>query len=586
MGTQIQKDLTLFAKGLENADKILSSFSLEFSEKLNSIGQELNNLSVLTLNLRCNDNSPAATLINSEIDIWSSRLKQCSEYTKNNIVGREFQSKFEKSPLVIVFGVVKAGKSTLGNFLHGRSFRKAEFDNEYKNGQIPISKIYVEESGRDDAKIKDAFDENSVESTCSAQYFQFPGLAWVDTPGTGAIVKGTDKRSLEDIAKQYVQYADLVIFLANSANPGIAEDIQGYANLYADGKKALIIITRSDTIKTTVENGKIVKKRIPKDSRKLQETSLLETMSKEGIPRNQLDAVSISTLLAEEAVEKQDDSLWLESNMGLLYKKIINVISNNEILELKKSAPKKLLNLTIKSIIGDTNNNNKDNQNSLNGLITSMSKILNQIDNKFDSLSPKGQLITDIVEDVINSVRGLIRGYIDDVCNNKHENTRISLSAINSKIQPTLENVLHSHIRKIIGDYKQFSIDTINTDNIEATAQHNTEKHKYTTKVAYRERRDASGVFETIASWFGKKYYGGVRYEDVQREEIIDLGMNTKEARQSLVEQLENRVSEFVKTQLDNLRTQFFGESKKKMTELISKLHNMKSNLEQLRYQE
>ena len=171
MGTQIQKDLTLFAKGLENADKILSSFSLEFSEKLNSIGQELNNLSVLTLNLRCNDNSPAATLINSEIDIWSSRLKQCSEYTKNNIVGREFQSKFEKSPLVIVFGVVKAGKSTLGNFLHGRSFRKAEFDNEYKNGQIPISKIYVEESGRDDAKIKiqDVIKNNKIQNSTTSK---------------------------------------------------------------------------------------------------------------------------------------------------------------------------------------------------------------------------------------------------------------------------------------------------------------------------------------------------------------------------------------------------------------------------------
>ncbi len=573
MASKIQQDLDYFYKGLLSAQKILDKFSAEFSTKIDNVSQELDSLSSLTAGLRVVEDTPIAALVNGEIDKWQQIINICKGEAEKQVKGREFQDKFEKVPLVIVFGIVKAGKSTLGNFMHGRAFRDAPFDNVYKDGLLPKTKIVVQEKGRQDASEKDAFDENSIESTCSAQYFTFPGLAWVDTPGIGAIEKKRiDIQPLAQIAKRYVQYADLVVFLANSTNPGVQEDIAGYRELYENGKKALVVITRSDTVESKVQDGRVVKVQVPKDKdrRRLQEKSLCDAMVKNGVPSGCCDAVSVSTQLAEKAVAANDDVLWEGGNLGEFYRKIVSVIGNRQILDLKKDAPRKLWNRTVETIVGDATKSD-----CLARLAADLGEIHVKIQDKYDALAPSGTLVGEIVEDVVGQVRRPIRQYIDRVVSEASGNdVEFSMDALSEEIQSELVDVLGSHVRSIVGDFRKDILGKFSPQGIKSKAERTIETQEYTIEVPEIVERDPDGIFEKICHFFGKKYHTLEVNEETHSFDI-DLGIDPTAAKKKLIAQLEKALAVHVKDELAKLRKMFFGES-------LSKIKKLENNVERL----
>lgn len=578
----IQKDLESFYKGLQRAQAILDKFSDEFTTKIESVSTKLDELTSLTAKLRIAEDSPIASLVNSEIGRWQQIIDVCRNEAKKQIDGREFQTKFEKVPLVIVFGIVKAGKSTLGNFVHGRAFRQTEFDNVYKNGKIPISRIIVQEKGREDASEKDAFDENSIESTCSAQYFTLPGLAWVDTPGIGAIEKKrVDIVPLAEIARKYVQYADLVVFLANSTNPGVQEDIAGYKDLYECGKKALVVITRSDTYESKVENRKVIKIQVPKnrERRQLQEKSLCDAMEKNGVPREFCDAVSISTQLAEKAVAANDDALWDGGNMGEFYRKIVSVIGDSQILELKKAAPRKLWDKTVSDIVGS-----ESQISGLTGLLHELSKIQSVLKEKYDSLDPEGSIVGDIVEDTVNQIRPPLRRFVNDVVENASgDDIAIDLKSLQSKIQRELVGVLGIHVKKIVGEFRRDVLSQIYVDDISAKASRKTDVQKFTVDVPEIVERDPEGFVEKFRAFFGKKYHSVETHQE-EHSFSIDLGIDPTSAKSKLIAELEKALERHIKGELARLRKLFFGTTLDKIKNLESEVSKLSKSLEKCRF--
>jgi len=588
----ILKDVTCFCQGLAKAQEILNRFSVDFATKVQSLGGQIDSLSTITESLRLSESTPSADLVNGEIGQWQTILTACKAEVEKNIKGREFQNRFQKHPLVIVFGIVKAGKSTLGNFLHGRSFRAADFDNPYRNGQIPQTTIYVEESGRKDSKTKDAFDEASIESTCSAQYFQIPGLVWVDTPGIGAVQKAAiDIRPLEEIAKQYVQYADLVVFLANSANPGINEDVAGYKSLYENGKKALVVITRSDVFETAKDekgrllrsaDGKIAKVQMPKDAqrRKMQEDALKQAMARNGVPADMCDAVSISTQLAEKGVADRDDELWKGGNLGSFYRKVVDIIGDEQILELKKQAPQKLLNTTIESIVGTAEKNN-----TLMCLLVKLDELKRKLQAQFDSLEPKGELVAEIAGDVVNQVRGPLRKYMDSELNKAEgaDSVTFSLEGMQTVICEKVVATLEMRVKRLIGEFRRDSLSEFTLSDVSAQASRKKAKESYTVDVPYSVERDPEGFIENVRGFLGKKY----RRTEIRSEKRtyeVDLGVDTSTAKESILSQIESSVETYVRGELEGLRTAFFGETLKKMTRLESSVRDLVTNLKKLRY--
>lgn len=589
MGRMIE-DLEEFSRGLNQAQRILNGFNVEFANKIGTVKERLDSLSNLTQALRLPEDAPSAELVNGEIREWQDILTACGKKAQENFKGEDFQKRFEKSPLVIVFGIVKAGKSTLGNFIHGRSFRAASFSNPYTTHAIPDSKIHVEESGRPDEREKTDFDENSIESTCSAQYFEVPGLVWVDTPGIGAIQKAADLQPLEKIAKKYVQYADLVVFLANSTNPGINEDVAGYKSLYESGKKALVIITRSDKSQTEIRDGKLIRTSdgkpskilVPKDlaTRKLQEDALRAAMEKNGIPGRDCEAVSISTRLAEMAVEKNDDALWTGSNVGALYRKIVDVIGNEEILEIKKSAPRKLLNKSIDGLVGDAKT-----EDSLAALLANIESLKLQIAEKFDSLNPQGTLVGEIVEDVVNAIRGPLRKHIDEEVSRQSSSDKmsISLEALQSSIQKMLMNTLEQRVKRLVGAFRRDVLGAFSLSGMTTTAVRKTATETYQVDVPYRVPRPPSGIIEHIRGFFGKSYSRTIICKEDRHFEV-DLGVDTSAAKVALLKQVEEGASKYVRSELEELRKSFFGTTLEKIGELEHSVTRLVADLKAVRY--
>lgn len=79
-------------------------------DKLNNVEKQLKNV---------------LEIINDNICKWNKQVEKDAK-------GIKFVKKHEKYFMVMIFGPVKAGKSTLGNFFAGDTYRKAKFESKFK----------------------------------------------------------------------------------------------------------------------------------------------------------------------------------------------------------------------------------------------------------------------------------------------------------------------------------------------------------------------------------------------------------------------------------------------------------------------
>lgn len=134
-------------------------------------------------------------LIKKSSQTWIDNFDEMLEKEK-------FRSDLANYFIIIIFGKVKAGKSSLGNFIanHKLPEQKVEFFKYDEAGKKQNIKK-LEEIG------EDSFDTNNLECTVEIQGFKLDGMAWIDTPGLGSMVKENG-----DLAKAYIQSADYIIY--------------------------------------------------------------------------------------------------------------------------------------------------------------------------------------------------------------------------------------------------------------------------------------------------------------------------------------------------------------------------------------
>lgn len=564
----IQTEVAAFHRSMMTAQKDLDDFTDTLNTSLKSITQELDTLPEQTNDLKVHESEPAASLVNGEIEMWTQNLKSCAETARQTITGHAFQHRFQKQPLVVVFGPVKAGKSTLGNFMLGRALRKAPFDNAYRSGLIPEAPIIVEESGRQDVKTKQWFDVNSIESTCSAQYFSVPGLVWVDTPGYGAVEKKEiDIRPLAEIARQYVSYADLVIFLDNSDAVWQREVEAAFRAVYHSGQKVLSAILRSDvTGEEDVIKGKIVTPLLPKSEkdRQDQERYVREGMKACGAKPEDCDVVSISVKLAEEAVATGDSAKWEASGMGVFYRKIAAALADGRVRELKKSAPRLLLQNAVSRV-----------KEILNGLNKGLSTTFQRLSEKYESLSPEGALVDEVATEAVDQLRINIRQIVDQAVSRAEsqnaEELSVSLEEIHDEASKAVGGVLMRTVKRMIGDYQCAVSTGFNLEKAKTNLTRKTESIEYSVEVPDWEPRDPEGLWENICAFFGKDYFRATTSTET-RTSTIDLGFDDAEARHELIASLEKQAKAYVRRELASIREDFFGVSMKKVETLIIRL--------------
>ena len=204
-----------FLTALDSAGTKLQDFSQLLQEKndmvflaLDRFGQKTNSLMKAPGKIKESRTTVDSALdevmqgLNNAINSWHKSIASSKK-------GQQFMHDHEKYLVVMVFGAVKAGKSTLGNFIAGREWLSAPFDNVYKH--CPVTEFATQEKGRDTGDLEKVngrmwFSEGITDTTGDIQYFTLSGMRWFDSPGTGALSKKGDKRNMEEMVKEYLQY--------------------------------------------------------------------------------------------------------------------------------------------------------------------------------------------------------------------------------------------------------------------------------------------------------------------------------------------------------------------------------------------
>lgn len=350
----------------QNLEETFSRLASGFS----SVAQHINKYeTMLSSQMKCFHqavNTPLAVNIKNDLPIIKifkelqlECKKECDTWLQATDTLRkntDFREKHSDSLLIYVYGKVKSGKSSLGNFVaYGRHDPSADdiarlpqvsFDVEAEAascGEVDVEtldKIRLQKEGTQREK---KFLVDFLEATACIQYFTKPGLTWVDSPGIHSTTLTNGK-----LAQEYLDSADLVLYTTRARNAFQDADRAELVHIMRKGKPFILLITRSDACEADVdEQGNIIRtlRMLPSDDQKRVKgwgvASLLETLNTNNVSCSEAcleeNTLVISSLYAEK---NPDNTGWKTSGMADFCQKVQS-IAQSEGVKIKREAPLK-----------------------------------------------------------------------------------------------------------------------------------------------------------------------------------------------------------------------------------------------------
>ena len=479
----IKKHIELFTSLIKNNNLINCNSQIE--KQLYNIKEEINNI-VLS---------------------WGGRFQE-------NIEQEKFRSDLSNHFIVIIFGKVKAGKSSLGNFVA---------KNRSKN--TPIEFFKYDEAGKEKSikeleEINDEeFKTNNLECTVEIQGFKLGGMAWIDTPGLGSMVKENG-----DLAKKYIQAASYVIYPTSSDAPLQRDEIDQLKELFDQNKKVTVCITKSDTYERKRKqgggfekdkSGKIAKFITNKssDNRSKQENYVKSELdkilpkSKEALIGNIL---SISAHTAKEAIEKDDHTLLEESNILHFYQLMTKVVKEKASELMKGSPYDGLISFIDNNIIGKS-----ESKDSLEGI----KQHLNGLDSSINKQSDKFKTLTyNLNSDLYSEINLIISNYQNKISPDNYNEIFAKIdSEINAMVSNTIEDNISEMFETFTSEISKLSL------ILSSSNQYKVKDKIKTIKVKYDNSSSARKFGNKITRGLIKKEYKTVKKQ-------VNLGSNSVKA--------------------------------------------------------
>ncbi|MDE5831417.1 MAG: 50S ribosome-binding GTPase [Desulfovibrio sp.] len=536
-------------------------------------------------------------------------VKERRKQIEANLDLRRKIEEYGEGLIVVVFGRTNAGKSTLGNFMRGKSLKHAAFPNAWRDDDKFVGpiKVIAQDSTSETASEISEFKEGSTETTKEIQLFKLPGFLWIDTPGFGS----TNDNTLGKMARDYTKTAHLIIYLEHTDNPGQKSITENIVPFLQEGKRnTLVAINHSDTM-TVVKgsdgkslkgpDGKILRSRVAKDpKRRSEQEKYMEDELTRILGDKSIGAISISMFLANEAIKNNDEDLYRDSNIDSLFQKIEDLIPDNQ-TALKLKFGKTLQDCVV--CINETlDEKEADNGEALDAAcehkiltLSAMEKSVNALREKVRQCEQDFNVDVEtrrIVDPIMNIVRVELGNALENaqtkleamekssgansiidhikICfgatgNNfpkrrQNPNDRNDASAylqsIIEEMQKRIEHAtfatVNETIKKLLNDIWTSEAENLARDFPEiekAQLKRRTETFTYEVTEIYTSRRSPSGVIEHVKSWFGATY-SSTHTRKVQKEQTIDLGYNTDEERARVIRNLENSLRDYVRDQL------------------------------------
>ena len=521
------------------------------------------------------------------IQAWNNRF---DGEAKREEFGEKFLDKF----IVFVYGTVKAGKSTLGNFIatHHLPNQEPEFwVGERAKKETGQTNKKLKEARAEDAILKRVdikeFKTNVIECTAEIQLFTLGGLVYVDTPGLGSTT--TENGAL---TKRYIEEADFVLYPTGSDAPMKGKEIEEISQLLHMQKPIHIVITKSDkaerkkidgSIKTIIVNEsevnrdnqqKDVKKRLEKDL----DNKGLSNERKKFLKTDDILSISIKT--ADDGFNTDDKDLFENSNIPTFYAQF-NTILREKSQNLKNQSPLDSIIGLINIILG---NSNKPTKKSLAGMQLEYEQLQNKLEMQRKNLE--------------NSIQDL-RGSILKMIAREFEMHRIeghNYKQQCQKIRVSIGNELNAKITEACKNAMQdFSIDFCKSMESIGVA----EVHDIMTPTKFPKPHISKAIGATIGGigglafgplavasgalvggWIGDKIDSMLASDDILP---IKIGDNLNESIQNFRNELENMAKKILNDSIAEMDKSFFAPLKKQLGSIEQELKIFCQELENLR---
>lgn len=428
--------LKVINSNLDNKREILSGFVSELKKELCNIALD-DDLRKTNKDLsRMFDE--IVSLSQDSIDDWEDKFKQM-------LAQEKFRSDLANHFIVMIFGRVKAGKSYLGNFIakHRSKGQKAEFFRYDEAGQ-------KEKINKLEELDEEEFKTNNLECTSSIQGFKLSGLAWIDTPGLGSMTAENG-----ELAKEYIQAADYVLYPSSSGAPFQRDEIEELGKIFDMNKKVTALITKSDTtiedecgcgsedgckkcnkgiIKTLANKTKAV--RSGQEEWAKSEIAKILDKNKEQMLS---EIFSLSAKTAETAIENKDDIAFNDSNLPKLYEELTKIVKNKAI-KLKQEAPYDGLKALVASIL----NNKEYSISNIQSKVKEFKEEMINIKKRLEIL--KSNCLSDVSllvqSEVAKNSSSIDKG-----------NLKIKLKQIDQDIQAQIGNIIEQNMKEVVRIY-------------------------------------------------------------------------------------------------------------------------------------
>lgn len=385
-------------------------------------------------------NNPLAISVKNANKKIEASLKVWQEKTERYECNTEFRKNFGDSLLVYVYGKVKAGKSSIGNYV---AYGHGDPDDAIIEAGSPSPEFFFEKAAKNDeqseteATLKERrkFAVGACETTASIQGFKLSGLTWIDSPGLHSKTEGNGK-----LAQEYVDAADLILYPMSSSAPGRASDLQEIAELLQNGKRVEVVITRCDvTEEDEDDNGEICEQLVMKSKKDRDAQSkhvydeIIKIKPKTHAKNNgELEVLTVSVRYAEM---HSNDPIELEnSGMTALFHKL-TALTQSEGVRLKQETPINNLRAFVDHI--------RDGDSSVKALRDDLKPLE-------DSMKQQRQELQRKQAAVIGRVLSELNPLIDDAVRN--ENTRRDMKALERTCTDHLQRVVEKHTNQALNE--------------------------------------------------------------------------------------------------------------------------------------
>jgi len=543
-----------------------------------------------------NQNKEIGELLNSTLDILKDSSNKWIKNFNKLLEKEKFRSDLENYFIVIIFGKVKAGKSSLGNFVA---------KNSPKNKKVSFFKY--DEVGKEQTIQKleeideDSFDTNNLECTVEIQGFKLNSMAWIDTPGLGSMVEENG-----ELAKEYIQSADYIIYPTSSDSPLQADEISQLQELFEQNKKVTICIAKSDKFerrkdsngKYIKENGKIAKFLINKSSedRMKQENYVREEIAKINKNKSLLgDIISISAHTAKLGLENRDEELLENSNLPKFYELITEVVKEKA-SKLKSETPYNGLKSFIDNDVLGVN----DNPLTIKIIREKINDLDNNINETFDRF---GTLIENTKSDISREIEAIVAQYYMKI--DKH-NSEEMFQNMDRDIADKISKIIEKNIRDAFENFS-YSLDNLATSISGDDFKIENQYEDIVVTTTQRNKGIGSALFGTvatigaavatggaslaisagaaIAAGVAGGYVGGKIGELAGNQHIekVNIGNNKEEVIQKFKDiQIENHEND-TKEVYSKIQNSFFKSLQKMINKMRVELDGFEENIKSLK---